>query len=84
MNVYLLVQTNDDIRVESISQKMYILFLCRSGCSEEPPNDSVTKKDLRFEIQRQDHNWQLTPSISYTKPGGPKLILNVKQAQLSF
>lgn len=36
------------------------------------------------EIQTQDHNWQLTPSRSYTKPGGPKLILNVKQVQLLF
>lgn len=51
---------------------------------QEPPNGSVTKKYLRFEIQTQDHNWQLTPSIIYTKPGGPELILNMKQAQLSF
>lgn len=47
MNVYLLVQTNDDIRVESISQKMYILFLCRSGCSERINKFFISQQGTR-------------------------------------
>lgn len=61
-----------------------VLRICMGSKFQEPPNGSVTKKDLRFEIQTQDHNWQLTASTSYAKAGGLKIILNVKQAQLSF